>query len=269
MREESNIVNLEGSVTIVGDIHGQFYDLLEIFKLVGNIPSKKYLFLGDYVDRGANSVQVMALLLCLKIRYPTSITLLRGNHECRRISSAYGFHTECLSKYGGGQGLDAWKYFTDMFDYLPIAALINGKVLAIHGGLSPGIVSLDQIRVLERFTELEKSSPLQHLMWSDPTENHRGFYKSDRGNGFLFGEDIVNFFFQVNELKMLVRSHQLCKDGYQTQFNNKVLTVWSAPNYCYRMGNKASVLTIDKDLKYSFTTFDASSRNAKYAAEVE
>jgi len=236
---------------------------------VGKVPNKKYLFLGDYVDRGANSVLVITLLVCLKIRYPANITLLRGNHECRRISSVYGFFAECASKYGGKAGPDAWMYFTDMFDYLPIAALINKKVLAIHGGLSPGIASLDQIRVLDRFTELAKSSSLQHLMWSDPTEHHRGFYKSDRGNGFLFGVDIVNFFLKANDLKMLVRSHQLCKDGYLAQFNDKVLTVWSAPNYCYRMGNKASVLTIDEDLKHSFTTFGPSSNSSKRAAAIE
>lgn len=264
LREESNVVSLAAPTKIVGDIHGQFYDLLEIFKKGGYPPSVQYLFLGDYVDRGAYSVQVITLLTCLKVRYPESIFLLRGNHECRQISSVYGFLAECQSRY---KGIDVWKQFTDMFDHLPIAALIDEKILAIHGGLSPSVVSIDQIRAMDRFDELPYKGPLSDIVWSDPSSSREGFWKSDRGSGYLFGRDVVEKFVESNKLKIIVRSHQLCQDGYQVLFDGKMITVWSAPNYCYRMGNKAAILAIEKGCKYDFMMFNASKENEKKCVE--
>lgn len=156
----------------------QVYDLLELFKIGGGVPNTNYLFLGDYVDRGPFSIETITLLACLKLRHPERITLLRGNHESRQITQVYGFYAECCRKYGSAQ---VWQHFTELFDYLPIAALVGGSVLAVHGGLSPSIQHLDQIRILDRFAEIPHDGPLADLMWSDPDAEKTGFVISPRG----------------------------------------------------------------------------------------
>jgi diadenosine tetraphosphatase ApaH/serine/threonine PP2A family protein phosphatase len=132
---------------VCGDIHGQFQDLLELFRIGGNCPDTNYLFMGDYVDRGYHSVETVTLLVALKVRYPQRITILRGNHESRQITQVYGFYDECLRKYGNA---NVWKYFTDLFDYLPLTAHIENQVFCLHGGLSPTLDTLDHIRALDR-----------------------------------------------------------------------------------------------------------------------
>ena len=149
--EESNVHPVASPVIICGDIHGQFEDVLELFKTGGEIPDKNYIFMGDYVDRGYNSVETFQLLLVLKCRFPDKITLLRGNHESRQITQVYGFYDETLQKYGNA---NAWKYCVEVFDYLNIAALVDGKVLCVHGGLSPDVRTIDQIRTIDRIQEL-------------------------------------------------------------------------------------------------------------------
>lgn len=143
--EESNILRVDAPVIICGDIHGQFYDLLKLFQVGGDCPDKNYLFLGDFVDRGYNSVETILLLLALKVRYPDRITLIRGNHESRQITQIYGFYDECRRKYGSSS---VWRYFTDMFDYLALGALIDNKILCVHGGLSPSFYTLDDVASL-------------------------------------------------------------------------------------------------------------------------
>ena len=139
---ESNVAEVQAPVSVVGDIHGQFFDLLELFQIGGECPQTNYLFLGDYVDRGPFSVEVISLLCCLKLRYPSRITLLRGNHESRQTTQVYGFYSDCMKKYGSAA---VWQYFTDMFDYIPIAALIDGRIFCVHAGLSPSLHSVDQV----------------------------------------------------------------------------------------------------------------------------
>ena len=150
MIEESNVQPISAPVIVCGDIHGQFYDLQELFNTGWEIPNSKYVFLGDYVDRGYNSVETLEYLLCLKLRYPGHITLLRGNHESRQISFTYGFYEEIQRKYGN---TNPWHYFTEVFDFMSIAAIIEGKIFCIHGGLSPYISTIDQIRLLDRKME--------------------------------------------------------------------------------------------------------------------
>ena len=145
--EESNVQRVDAPVTICGDIHGQFYDLKELFKVGGSVPDTNYLFMGDFVDRGFYSVETFLLLLALKVRYPDRITLIRGNHESRQITQVYGFYDECLRKYGNA---NVWKIFTDLFDYMPLTALVENQIFCVHGGLSPSIDLLDQIRQLPR-----------------------------------------------------------------------------------------------------------------------
>jgi serine/threonine-protein phosphatase 6 catalytic subunit len=140
--EESNVQPVSSPVTVCGDVHGQFDDLLELFRTGGDVPHTNYIFMGDFVDRGHNSVETFELLLCLKAKYPDCITLLRGNHESRQITQVYGFYEECVRKYGNP---NPWKYCTEVMDYLNLCAVIDGKVFCVHGGLSPDIRTIDQV----------------------------------------------------------------------------------------------------------------------------
>ncbi|KGQ85849.1 protein phosphatase [Candida albicans P94015] len=237
-----NIISLQSPISVVGDIHGQYHDLLEIFQIGGSPPQTNYLFLGDYVDRGYYSVETISLLLVLKLRYPERVFLIRGNHESRTITTNYGFYTEVLNKYQGSA--DVWTFITDLFDYLPLGATIDGKIFACHGGLSPSCQQLDQIRAVDRFREIPHDGIMADLVWSDPDVAISDFKLSPRGAGYLFGNDVIDKFCQDNNLVQMIRAHQLCNEGYTSYWKGKCLTVWSAPNYCYRCGNKASVLEI-------------------------
>jgi len=269
LMEEGNVQPVSSPVTICGDIHGQFYDLVQLFKEGGDLPKTRYVFMGDYVDRGHNSVETIQLLLCYKARYPGYITLLRGNHECRQVTQLYGFYDECFRKYGSG---NAWKYCTEVFDYMNLAAVIEGQILCVHGGLSPDLVTLDQIRILERNQEIPHEGPFCDLMWSDP-EDMEGWQLSQRGAGWLFGSKVTNEFNQINGLQLICRAHQLVNEGYRYMFADKnLITVWSAPNYCYRCGNVASILILDNNLDREIKIFkevEASGLHPEKALEIE
>jgi len=251
--EESNVQPVAAPVTICGDIHGQFYDLRELFRVGGDPPATNYIFMGDFVDRGYYSLETFTFLLCLKARWPEKITLLRGNHESRQITQVYGFYDECQQKYGNA---NAWKYCTQVFDLLTVAALINGRVLCVHGGLSPDIRTLDQIRTINRNQEIPHEGDFCDLMWSDP-EDIETWQVSPRGAGWLFGSRVTKEFVTINNLEVIARAHQLVHDGYKFMFDKQLVTVWSAPNYCYRCGNVAAILALDQDLKQDFKIFAA------------
>ena len=256
--EESNVQNVSAPVIICGDIHGQIYDLFELFKKGGDMPNSRYIFMGDYVDRGYNGVEVLELLLVLKIKYPEHITLLRGNHESRQICFAYGFYEEITRKYGNA---NAWEYFTDLFDYLPLAALVEGKIFCVHGGLSPHISTVDQIRLINRKMEIPREGVFCDLMWSDP-DDIETWIISCRGAGWIYGWKVVDEFTHINGLELICRAHQLVMEGFKYWFEKKNLcTVWSAPNYCYRCGNKASILKISSDLSRTIDYFDFSAKS--------
>ena len=258
--EESNVQPVSAPVTICGDIHGQFHDLLELFEKGGQIPDTRYVFMGDFVDRGYNSVETFTLLMCLKLKYPHCITLLRGNHESRGVTSIYGFYEETLRKYGNA---NPWKYCTEVFDYLGIGAVIEGKIFCIHGGLSPQIKTLDQIRLIDRRMEVPHEGPFSDLMWSDP-EDIDAWAVSPRGAGWLFGARVTSEFNQITDLMLVARAHQLVMDGFKYWFKDtNLVTVWSAPNYCYRCGNVASILKVDENLERSFEIFHATKDSSK------
>ncbi|KAI0036168.1 Metallo-dependent phosphatase-like protein [Vararia minispora EC-137] len=255
--EESNIQPVSAPVTICGDIHGQFWDLLELLRRGGAIPETSYIFMGDFVDRGHYSLETVSLLFALKARYPQNVTLLRGNHESRQITQVYGFYDECQQKYGSPS---VWKACCNVFDYLNIAAIIDGEVLCVHGGLSPDISTLDQIRVLSRAQEIPHEGAFCDLMWSDP-DDIENWAVSPRGAGWLFGGKIVHEFNHRNGLKLIARAHQLVQEGYKYMFDDALATVWSAPNYCYRCGNQAAILTVHEDGTCDFTVYGPAEEN--------
>ncbi|KAF6749879.1 serine/threonine specific protein phosphatase [Ephemerocybe angulata] len=263
--EESNIQPVSSPVTICGDIHGQFWDLIELLRKGGEIPETSYIFMarsslgyqGDFVDRGHYSLETVSLLFVLKARYPDKVTLLRGNHESRQITQVYGFYDECQQKYGSGT---VWKACCSVFDFLSIAAIIDGTTFCVHGGLSPDIRTLDQIRVLSRSQEIPHEGAFCDLMWSDP-DDIESWAVSPRGAGWLFGGSIAQEFNHVNKLNVIARAHQLVQEGYKYMFDEQLVTVWSAPNYCYRCGNMASIMTVHEDGSRTFTVYDAAAEN--------
>jgi serine/threonine-protein phosphatase 6 catalytic subunit len=252
--EESNVQPVCSPVTVCGDIHGQFHDLLKLFETGGDVPETNYVFMGDFVDRGYNSLESFTLLLLLKARWPQCITLLRGNHESRQITQVYGFYDECQRKYGNA---NAWRWCTDVFDFLALSALIDNRTLCVHGGLSPDVRALDQIRTIDRLCEIPHEGPFCDMMWSDP-EDIETWAVSPRGAGWLFGARVAAEFNEINGLELICRAHQLVQEGLKYAFPEKSLvTVWSAPNYCYRCGNVAAILAFD----------DSGERTVKYFTE--
>ncbi|CAL9734206.1 serine/threonine-protein phosphatase PP2A-like Ppg1p [Monosporozyma servazzii] len=277
--KESNVIHISTPVTVVGDMHGQFHDMLEMFRIGGRVPDTNYLFLGDYVDRGLYSVETILLLITLKLRYPQRIHLLRGNHESRQITQSYGFYTECLNKYGGSTKV--WRVITDLFDYLVLSCIIDDDIFCVHGGLSPNVQTIDQIRIIDRFREIPHDGAMADLVWSDPEENNindrspglndgadeflndtsEHFQVSPRGAGYTFGRSVVEKFLHLNDMDRIYRAHQLCSEGYQIYFDGLVTTVWSAPNYCYRCGNKASILELYSKDSFYFNVFEETPEN--------
>eukprot|EP00826_Nyctotherus_ovalis_P023417 TRINITY_DN17993_c0_g1_i1.p1 TRINITY_DN17993_c0_g1~~TRINITY_DN17993_c0_g1_i1.p1 ORF type:complete len:253 (-),score=45.95 TRINITY_DN17993_c0_g1_i1:318-1076(-) len=205
LNEEKNVQSIKVPVTICGDIHGQFWDMIRLFKLCGWPPNTNYLFMGDIVDRGLYSLETATLLLLLKVRYRERIAILRGNHESRQLSQLYGFYDECIRKYGNS---NVWKYFTETFDYLPLAAAVDDKIFCVHGGLSPNAETLDQINKIQRHIEIPSEGAACDLTWSDP-EERSGWEASPRGFGHVFGADISEKFLHTNKLKLIARAHQL------------------------------------------------------------
>ena len=257
---EDNVLELSSPVTICGDIHGQLCDLFELFEAatgVDNISHEQFLFMGDYVDRGRFSVATFAYLAALKIKHPSRLFMLRGNHECRQVNQMYGFYLECLTSYGHA---GVWTLCNEVFDLLPMAALIDGRVFSVHGGLSPEVKLIEAISLIPRQDELPSIGPLGDLCWSDPDEVEL-FVANRRGAGYLFGARAVQEFLNINRMKMVVRSHQLAMDGYMWMFDRSLVTVWSAPNYMYRSKNKASVMKIG-DGEPDFVVFTEDERSS-------
>lgn len=259
LSSESNVQPVRCPVTVCGDIHGQFQDLLELFRIGGQCPDTNYLFMGDYVDRGYHSVETATLLVALKVRYKDRITILRGNHESRQITQVYGFYDECLRKYGSA---DVWKCFTDLFDFLPLTGLIEDKIFCLHGGLSPTLDTLEQVRALDRVQEVPHEGPMCDLLWSDP-DDRSGWGISPRGAGYTFGQDISEQFNHTNGLDLIARAHQLVMEGYNWSHEQNVVTIFSAPNYCYRCGNMAAILEVSEDMDKSFQKFDPAPRRGE------
>ncbi|KAH0787202.1 serine/threonine-protein phosphatase 5 [Histomonas meleagridis] len=260
-QQMANIVDLTqpGHIRIVGDTHGQYQDLLNIFKQFGE-PStdNPYLFNGDYVDRGSMGVEILLTLFAWKLYNPKCVYMNRGNHETMTMNSLYGFSRECTSKYNS----NIYKQFSDFFNYLPLGHIINGKTLVIHGGLfRDQSITIKDINGMDRFSQPPETGPLNDILWSDPMEEN-GFAPSPRGVTSTFGPDVTEQFLQKNNLDLLIRSHQVQENGYGVMHNGKCITIFSAPNYIGQMDNKGAVVLMeyneDLSLKdYKFQQFEA------------
>ncbi|PON33994.1 Serine/threonine protein phosphatase [Parasponia andersonii] len=257
---QPNLLELEAPVKICGDIHGQYSDLLRLFEYGGFPPRSNYLFLGDYVDRGKQSLETICLLLAYKIKYPENFFLLRGNHECASINRIYGFYDECKRRFN----VRLWKIFTDCFNCLPVAALIDEKILCMHGGLSPDLNILNQIRIIQRPTDVPEHGLLCDLLWSDPSKDIRGWGTNERGVSFTFGPDRVNEFLRKHDLDLICRAHQVVQDGYEFFANRKLVTIFSAPNYCGEFDNAGAMMSVDESLMCSFQILKPADKKPKF-----
>ena len=247
IRDQKMLVELEAPLHVCGDIHGQYYDLLRIFEHCGYPGEYNYLFLGDYVDRGKQSLETICLLLCYKIKYPEKVTLLRGNHESSVTNRIYGFYDECKRRYN----VKLWKSFTDLFNCLPVAALIDDKILCMHGGLSPDLKNIQNIQDISKPTDIPDQGLLCDLLWSDPDKDAIEYDENDRGVSVIFGEKVVTDFNKKNDLDLIIRAHQVVDDGYEFFANRQLITIFSAPNYCGEFDNSAGIMIIDDSLTCS------------------
>ncbi|OHT09231.1 serine/threonine-protein phosphatase PP1-like protein [Tritrichomonas foetus] len=335
--EEPTLLQLDGPLYIIGDLHGQFQDLLQIFDRLGfpsedhpkekfddrkdnnsstgnlneiateeesnenetssyettaseedanSMPSEnppiqikfhqvssksekkhkrisKYLFLGDYVDRGKNSIETISLLFCLKIKFPNQVFLLRGNHEISYVNEKYGFLDECSDLFS----IDVWRSINAVFNYLPLAAVVNDRIFCVHGGITPNLAKLDDIKNIERPLSFVNDCKEEDLLWSDPTIKLSKYQESERGLGYLFGKSAATKFLKSNKLKMIIRSHEMVDDGYEYPFapRKRVLTVFSAPNYCGTSGNTGAVVRVTKKRHIEFEFFKSAIKQIKSA----
>ncbi|KAM0978844.1 hypothetical protein ACFX13_015026 [Malus domestica] len=256
---QPNLLELEAPIKICGDVHGQFSDLLRLFEYGGYPPEANYLFLGDYVDRGKQSIETICLLLAYKIKYKENFFLLRGNHECASINRIYGFYDECKRRFN----VRIWKTFTDCFNCLPVAALIDEKILCMHGGLSPDLKHLDEIRNIARPVDVPDQGLLCDLLWADPDKDVEGWGENDRGVSYTFGADKVAEFLQKHDLDLICRAHQVVEDGYEFFGKRKLVTIFSAPNYCGEFDNAGAMMSVDDTLTCSFQILKASEKKGK------
>jgi len=217
--------------------------------------------LGDYVDRGQQSIETICLLLAFKVKYPENFFLLRGNHECSSINRLYGFYDECKRRYS----FKIWKMFGDCFNCLPVAAIIDDKIMCMHGGLSPDLTNLEQVTRIMRPTEIPDEGLLCDLVWSDPDNDMNGWAENERGVSFTFGTDVVSAFLKKHELDLICRAHQVVEDGYEFFAKRQLVTVFSAPNYCGEFDNSAALMSVDENLVCSFQILKPSEKSKEKA----
>ncbi|CDH58999.1 serine threonine-protein phosphatase 2bcatalytic subunit [Lichtheimia corymbifera JMRC:FSU:9682] len=257
LKEEPNLLEVGAPITVCGDIHGQYYDLMKLFEVGGDPANTTYLFLGDYVDRGYFSIECVLYLWSLKMWYPKSFFLLRGNHECRHLTDYFTFKIECRHKYTE----PVYEACMDSFCALPLAAVMNRQFLCIHGGLSPELQTLDDLRNFDRFREPPTHGLMCDLLWADPLEefgqektNELFIHNNVRGCSYFFSYHAACAFLERNNLLSIIRAHEAQDAGYRMYRKSKttsfpsVMTIFSAPNYLDVYNNKAAVLKYENNV---------------------
>ncbi|KAK4659056.1 serine/threonine protein phosphatase Pzh1 [Podospora pseudocomata] len=252
------LLELDAPVKIVGDVHGQYTDLIRMFEMCGFPPNSNYLFLGDYVDRGKQSLETILLLLCYKLKYPENFFLLRGNHECANVTRVYGFYDECKRRCN----VKIWKTFVDTFNTLPIAAIVAAKIFCVHGGLSPALSHMDDIRNIARPTDVPDYGLLNDLLWSDPADMESDWESNERGVSYCFGKKVIVDFLAANDFDLVCRAHMVVEDGYEFFTDRVLVTVFSAPNYCGEFDNWGAVMSVSTELLCSFELLKPLDSNA-------
>ncbi|KAL2114582.1 hypothetical protein VUR80DRAFT_4565 [Thermomyces stellatus] len=257
LREEPNLLEMDAPITVCGDVHGQYYDLMKLFEVGGDPSETRYLFLGDYVDRGYFSIECVLYLWSLKIHYPKTLWLLRGNHECRHLTDYFTFKLECKHKYTEA----VYDACMESFCSLPLAAIMNKQFLCIHGGLSPELHTLDDIRHIDRFREPPTQGLMCDMLWADPLEDFGQEKTSDfflhnhvRGCSYFFSYPAACAFLEKNNLLSIIRAHEAQDAGYRMYRKTRttgfpsVMTIFSAPNYLDVYNNKAAVLKYENNV---------------------
>ncbi|TFK30424.1 phospho protein phosphatase PPZ [Coprinopsis marcescibilis] len=245
---QPTLIELSPPVKIVGDVHGQYSDLIRLFEMCGFPPAANYLFLGDYVDRGKQSLETILLLLCYKIKYPENFFLLRGNHECANVTRVYGFYDECKRRCN----IKTWKTFIDVFNCLPIAAIVASKIFCVHGGLSPSLHAMEDIKRIQRPTDVPDYGLLNDLLWSDPSDTAMDWEDNERGVSYCFGKAVINEFLVRYDMDLICRAHMVVEDGYEFWNDRTLVTVFSAPNYCGEFDNYGACMSVSEDLLCAF-----------------
>lgn len=247
-------LNLDTPLYVIGDIHGQYGDLLRMFMLLGFPPDTRYVFLGNYVNRGTRSIETISLLFVLKLRFPKSIFLLRGNHECQHISRHYGFYDECVKRFTRR----LWRVFVTTFDYLPLIAVVEEKIFCCHSGMSPsvqfsGISNMQEFKdfvtkLTPRPTEIHTSILMSHYTWSEPDPEVKAWEQNPSGLAYLYGSSIVNDFCTRLKLQQVIRSNEILERGYEFFQDKRLLTIFSMPNFLGTFTNDGAIVELEKDV---------------------
>ncbi|OHT12397.1 Serine/threonine-protein phosphatase PP1-alpha [Tritrichomonas foetus] len=241
LKMQKPLLELTAPIYVIGDIHGNIFDLIRIFIIANPPPTSRFLFLGDYVDRGQFSIEVVTLLLTLQIVYPEHIYLIRGNHEFECVNSFYGFKDECSKHYSSKSLYDE---FNTVFSYLPLAAIINKQIFCVHGGLSPQLVSMDQFNSLSMPMKTYDPEFVADIVWSDPSAENDSYVRSNRGTGVTFGKSAIHDFLSNFNLSSIIRAHQCIQPGISKFDGNSCYTVFSCSNYAEACQNRCGIIFI-------------------------
>ena len=253
LKSEPTLLRLSAPCIIVGDVHGEIFDLYRVFGIHGLPPRTKYLFLGDLIDRGEESVAVVALVFALKLLFPEHVYVLRGNHEFVEMAKRQGFYSETQAKF---KGSNVFGIYCDAFEYLPLAALVDETIFCVHGGISPGLKELAQIDKIQRPLNAASIDLVRGILWSDPVETVGDFVPSRRGVGYGYGQEVVRRFMEANGLELIVRGHECVAEGVKFLFESNLVSVFTASNYCGIEQNDAGVLVVEDSRNVRGSTFN-------------